>query len=778
MPPVEPRRELTQSDEILIPSQEQEYESLEAAQHAAERYARSVNTVVIVKRTTKDKHGNVVQKDLACERQGSYIGTAKKTPEAYNIRTKRCGCPWMISVGFSKKRGNRDGKRGRFTKLSLEHNHPLQPLPEDAPAGPSKLTLKDLRSGQTSVPKPEISASTSSRTQTSRARSSASKSAAAAAQELSSESSGPVKTNAAKGRGKDLDKENNESKGDAAASLDESRQLSNYNMATFLPQAAILSSDRVSTVPSVSLPAGLQPSSNALGPLSSDVMSALGANAHDIHRPLQGIGRTDITWDDLKTQMSHIPWDLQSDAMKALMDVLQLTLQTYQVPTIGSNRHADAEASAAATAAAIADVVGSLPANYNPSTSHTQEQPHSHQPIQQPQAQAPPPPPTSFARHHNLSSSRAGPSAMEGISHNLAGTTSTSELLQLHRADTGELNGGRERGHRRQGSSASGPIQGSGSDGSTAIMTSQPPSTQVSTAIPSVVSSLPPSANPTAPSTPSALSTTASPLLTAVPTLRNVIHGHMAPSVEPLQGSFLQHSRQSSHSGAGHHRTQSGSLANVNQGIHALDSNGTLLGHNHSQSNGTSNNSSMDSSPLISQTQTLLDAAARVHNNQSEAQRQAEEQAQIQAQVNADTEAAVNAALNMNALQGPTASGSALSGTANSGHVGSTVSVSNANATSSPIPLNLLDAVSMNTLPNFTQQLLQQQQRLQQLQQQQQQQHQQHQQQHQQQQQQQPQQPVHTHPNDVEKDGGSDLALSEPPRKRVKQEALYAPEQQ
>ncbi|KAG0230304.1 hypothetical protein BGW42_001046 [Actinomortierella wolfii] len=114
---------------VLVPNQEQEFESLEAAQAAAERYAKSVGTVAIVKRTTKDKLGNVVQRDLACERQGFYLGQNKKT--ASLIKTKRCGCPWMISVGFSKKRGNREGKRGRFTKIVLEHNHEVgQALPE------------------------------------------------------------------------------------------------------------------------------------------------------------------------------------------------------------------------------------------------------------------------------------------------------------------------------------------------------------------------------------------------------------------------------------------------------------------------------------------------------------------------------------------------------------------------------------------------------------------------------------------------------------------------
>ncbi|ORZ16787.1 hypothetical protein BCR41DRAFT_370550 [Lobosporangium transversale] len=47
--------------DIIVPNREQEFDSLEAAQQAAERYARSANTVVIVKRTTKDKNGVVVQ---------------------------------------------------------------------------------------------------------------------------------------------------------------------------------------------------------------------------------------------------------------------------------------------------------------------------------------------------------------------------------------------------------------------------------------------------------------------------------------------------------------------------------------------------------------------------------------------------------------------------------------------------------------------------------------------------------------------------------------------
>jgi len=58
---VNPVREDPPSDDIILPTQEVEFETLEAAQLAAERYARSVNTVVIVKRTTKDKYGNVVQ---------------------------------------------------------------------------------------------------------------------------------------------------------------------------------------------------------------------------------------------------------------------------------------------------------------------------------------------------------------------------------------------------------------------------------------------------------------------------------------------------------------------------------------------------------------------------------------------------------------------------------------------------------------------------------------------------------------------------------------------
>src|SRR5690606_36569534 len=49
----------------------------------------------------------------------------KKIPDSI-FRTKRCGCPWMVSVGFSKKRGDRNGKKGRFTKINLEHNHPVK----------------------------------------------------------------------------------------------------------------------------------------------------------------------------------------------------------------------------------------------------------------------------------------------------------------------------------------------------------------------------------------------------------------------------------------------------------------------------------------------------------------------------------------------------------------------------------------------------------------------------------------------------------------------------
>jgi len=51
----------SQEEPIIPPNQDQEFETLEAAQESAERYARSVNTVVIVKRTTKDKNGNIVQ---------------------------------------------------------------------------------------------------------------------------------------------------------------------------------------------------------------------------------------------------------------------------------------------------------------------------------------------------------------------------------------------------------------------------------------------------------------------------------------------------------------------------------------------------------------------------------------------------------------------------------------------------------------------------------------------------------------------------------------------
>ncbi|KAG0334054.1 hypothetical protein BG000_008684, partial [Podila horticola] len=130
-PPPPQATGMNEEPEVLVaPNKDLEFATLDQAQEYALRYAKSVGCAAIVKRTTKDKLGAVVQKDIACERQGIYRGGPKKSGEG-DFKTKRCGCPWMISVGFSKRRGNRDGKRGRFTKVNLEHNHTLDPLPDE-----------------------------------------------------------------------------------------------------------------------------------------------------------------------------------------------------------------------------------------------------------------------------------------------------------------------------------------------------------------------------------------------------------------------------------------------------------------------------------------------------------------------------------------------------------------------------------------------------------------------------------------------------------------------
>ncbi|KAF9114826.1 hypothetical protein BGX27_009663 [Mortierella sp. AM989] len=748
------RQDPPQGEEILIPNQEQEFESLEAAQQAAERYARSVNTVVIVKRTTKDKHGNVVQKDLACERQGSYIGSLKKAPDA-SIRTKRCGCPWMISVGFSKKRGNRDGKRGRFTKVTLEHNHPLQPLPDDIPMIPSKLTIKETR-----VPPKSNAATSNSRTQSSRNRPNA----------LASSSTAKATANSGRSASKRASAKSNAS---ARNIVENSAPLDDYGMPDFLPQEPIISSNRVSVLPPVTLPE-LQSSRNALAPLAGDVMSALENNGRiDENHAGPSMAPGTIMWEDLKAQMDQIPWDLQQGAMKAMMEVLYLTRQSFQIPTIGGARNVDAEASAAATAAAIADVVGSLPANYNsnpqqsqqpqpPSQQQQQQQPqpqqHQQQQNQQQQRQQLHPP--SFARHHNLSGANTASSAMEGIPQGLAAAASTSDLLQLHRADVSDLNGGniRNKGHSRQGSNTN-AMQVTSTEGHANMMPGQPPTSQMSTAIPAAVSSFQSTAHSvasaTAPSTPTSslpMSTNVSPLLTPQPTLRNSNISNLPlpgdASVHHHQGGFIHHSRQSSHSN--HHRSLSASsvsMAAVGTGVHALDSNATPVIASHTQTNGNSGNASMESSPMLPQAMTNI----------------TQTRAQVQAQVPVDTNAdAVTAALAMNMLPGSNPVSS------------STYTGSVSHAVSSPISLGLLeDSVRLNGLdPAISQQLQMQhyheqqqqqqhQQRMQMLQQQQQQQ----QQHHHHQQQQQGQQ---GHGRISEEDGDINELPGEPSRKRIK----------
>jgi len=556
----------------------------------------------------------------------------------------------MISVGFSKKRGNRDGKRGRYTKVNLEHNHTLTPLNE--------VNLGDSRTAGPSTSRISTSSISSARAQSSRSGAGGSISVTANPQ-LPRASTSSSRTTTSRGK-------NSSNRATTARStVESSDSLADYGGADF-PQSPMISTEHGATMSSVP---ELQSSRSNVVPLPEDVITTFRPDGSSVHRPPQNVSRGDVTWDELRAQMNHIPWSLHQDVMKAFMEVVRLTQQSFQVPNIVGHRTTDADA-----VAAIANA--GLPTDYNPNVPQSHQPPElqplpQQQPQQQQQHQASSSQQQrqqqqtqqSFVHHHNLSTAGAGPSAMEGMSNGLTAGNSTSSLLQLHRADIPGLNVGRisdgiqEKGHSRQSSNAEVPVS---------MIPNQPSTIQVSTAIPTVMSSVPPSvthviaatSSATTPSTPTTshpMAAAASPQLTSQPSAQNAGIAHVPMSGDPAmhhpQSSFVHHSRQSSHTGTGHHRSLSASSTNMGvgggTGIHGLEPNGSLIAVNNAQSNGSSSNGNLESSPLLPQ---VMAEAVRTHAQSVQTHLQV--QAHLQAQVDADAEV-VNAALNMNPLSGP-----------------------------------------------------------------------------------------------------------------------------
>ncbi|KAF9331816.1 hypothetical protein BG006_005365 [Podila minutissima] len=313
--------------EVLVaPNKDLEFATLDLAQEYALRYAKSVGCAAIVKRTTKDKLGAVVQKDIACERQGIYRGGPKKSGEG-DFKTKRCGCPWMISVGFSKRRGNRDGKRGRFTKVNLEHNHPLDPLPDE------NDIIGQARRPSKQGAGPKIRAPRAPKAQGSKGKAVTSDVDADADADVDAESS-TISVLPIAG-------EDNANSGSHDANSESpavvSTPLSNYDLQEFHPRESALPSSHAtedSHVPSTSFESPVQ--------------------LETIDQSLQSTPQTNVplTWEDLKAEVDQFDWRQQQDLMRMFRDLALHTRQYSQVPVITISRNMDAE---------IADVPYQLP---------------------------------------------------------------------------------------------------------------------------------------------------------------------------------------------------------------------------------------------------------------------------------------------------------------------------------------------------------------------------------------------------------------------------------
>lgn len=718
-----------------------------------------------------------------------------------NARTKRCGCPWMISVGFSKRRGNRDGKRGRYTKVVLEHNHPLEPIPVELP--PRKQPHVRAKTAAAMAAAAIGAASGDATKQDTGALSSTARTMGSESSGVLSKSKTPRRTNAKSASSINGSSSNNPPRDismtdSTPSTATSSRSDMDFEVTRYGNPGTLLTESQAAAAVASNALSGLES-------LSSEVMSALGGGGGGAGSGNQV--EPQVSWDDLKMRMNQIPWDLQAKVMRGLMDVLQVTQQTFQVPPIPGSRSADAEANAAATAAAIADVVGSLPPNYNPhpvpSQTQPQQQPHLRQQVQ---SQSPHPPVQAQSlRHPNRHAYVSSAVPVEDIGSGMSSATATSELLQLHRAEATDMHGARMAnsggGHSRQ-HSQSNSHRGHGDEQTSNGAMIPQSSLQSTSAIPTVVSTLPSTTESTVGLSSSTVSsiplvTTDTPLLTPMPVLQNVhmdstpLQSSLDTAQQQLQNNILQQQQQQQrqHNGqanslttTNHQRSLSSSSTTVPGASSTLSlapDNTSMIAHSRNSSN-NSHRGSLESSPLLMQ-QALADVASRIHA-----------QVQLQAQVDADTEAVVTAALNMNPLPRNN-NGNSNNNTAVPEMVGSSesttpVSTSHAsgastgNATPSPIPMNILDDATMRglDLESYTQhlqQMHQQQQRLQilrqqqqQLQQQQQQTQQLQQQTPQLQQQQQQQQPdlLHTHSlNSNDDRHGIDLT-GEPARKRVK----------
>ena len=728
-----------------------------------------------------------------------------------NARTKRCGCPWMISVGFSKRRGNRDGKRGRYTKVVLEHNHPLEPIPAELPPRKQPHVRAKTAAAAAAMAAAAIGGTSGDATKLDAgAQSSTTRIMASESSGTLPKSKTPRRANVKPASSINGSSSNNPPReisvtDTTSSTATTSRSDMDFEVARYGNPGTLLTESQAAAAVASNALSGLES-------LSSEVMSALGGGGGGAGSGSQV--EPPVSWDDLKMRMNQIPWDLQAKVMRGLMDVLQVTQQTFQVPPIPGSRSADAEANAAATAAAIADVVGSLPPNYNPHPAPSQTQPQQQQQPQlrqQVQSQgAHPPLQAQSLRHPNRHAYVSSAVPVEDIGNGMSSATATSELLQLHRAEATDMHGSRMgnggSGHSRQ-HSQSNSHRGRGDEQTSNGAMIPQSSLQSVSAIPTVVPTLPSTTESSVGSSSSTvipLVTTDAPLLTSMPVLHNVQMDttplqSLDTTQQQLQNNILQQQQQRQHSRqanslttTNHQRSLSSSSVvgssapGATSTLSLAPDNASMIAHSRNSSS-NSHRGSLESSPLLMQ-QALADVASRIHA-----------QAQLQAQVDADTEAVVTAALNMNPLPRNN-NGNSNNNTAVPEIVGSSESTtpvstthasgsSTANATPSPIPMNILDDATMRglDLESYTQhlqQMHQQQQRLQMLRQQQQQLQQQQQQtqqqlqqqnpqlqqQPQQQQQQQQQQPdlLHTHSlNSNDDRHGIDLA-GEPARKRVK----------
>ncbi|KAG0354579.1 hypothetical protein BG005_006384 [Podila minutissima] len=322
-PPPQPAGTNEEPEVLVAPNKDLEFATLDLAQEYALRYAKSVGCAAIVKRTTKDKLGAVVQKDIACERQGIYRGGPKKSGEG-DFKTKRCGCPWMISVGFSKRRGNRDGKRGRFTKVNLEHNHPLDPLPDE------NDIIGQARRPSKQGAGPKIRAPRAPKAQGSKDK--------AVTSDVDADADADVDAESSTISVLPIVREDNATSGSHDANSESpavvSTPLSNYDLQEFHPRESALPSSHAtedSHVPSTSFEPPVQ--------------------LETIDQSLQSTPQTNVTvtWEDLKAEIDQFDWRQQQDLMRMFRDLALHTRQYSQIPVITISRNMDAE---------IADVVG------------------------------------------------------------------------------------------------------------------------------------------------------------------------------------------------------------------------------------------------------------------------------------------------------------------------------------------------------------------------------------------------------------------------------------